>query len=418
MYTFVELYARPRRISGRWSKVSVSGDSTLLDIPGRWGQVVIIVAYSDGQVEKSISFDALRALPEFTKVKANTTISEFLSLLGNKTLPFDDRRFTIAPKYARYANLTHQGFTIQPIARHDNMLATPSYGNVDLSIKAEYKNGKHIGQYGAFSVNGFFHLSDYDSQGVYIHGGNKTVRRSNDCQVGFIDFSRIGKVRHFPITEKMITKGGGAYLKDMMYITLPDTAPVEGWSYIFFIGGYMIPVGEAITQVGVKTYRVGVNHLNLIERYYDSKDFLNMDCLDLTKYPDYSNEGYMSIDEFFSDDVLKRYFTLPQSFIIAVETPHLFHDNEPIDTPEPTTGVMDVSMFDNQPLMGVNGRQVEYSPVQRDDTITLHCSPNIGYNYTYVHRPWNKQKAIDSKQDIDHARYTGQMCIRLLGCDT
>lgn len=418
MYTFKELYARPRRTDGRWKKVSVSKESTLLDLPGRWGEVVLVIAYNNGQVEKSITFEALRTLPEFTKIKASTTIESFLTELGNKTLPFDERRFTLEPRYTFYRNLTHDGYKIEPVGRHASSTTTPSFGGSDLLIKSEVVNGKHIGQYGVFSVNGFYHLSDYDSHGVYIHDGNKTVRRSNECEVGIMDFERIGKVKHIPITSDMLKAvNSDTPFKEMLYLRLPQDSVVEGYSYLFFIGGYLVPVGEGITRVSDRSFRIDIQKLNLLERFFDSQAFLNTDDLKLTKYPDYLNDGLMSMDEFFGNEVLTRYLTSAQSFVVAVETPRLFHDSQPIDSPTPFTGVIEASLFDNQPLLGVNGRQVEYHPVQRDDTITLHCLRNTGYNYAYVHRPWRKQKAVDRKCDIDMPLYTGGLYLRLLGSD-
>lgn len=418
MYKLVEIYARPRRVTGRWERAKVDGDATLLDLPGRWGDVVLIVSFNNGQDERSIRFDNLRKMVEFSKVKATTTINDYLGSVGNKTLPFDDVRFTLKPRYAYYKNLTHLGYRVDPIGRHDNPDQAGDKRGSDLLIHTGYKNGKHIGQYGLFSINGLFHLSDYDASGVYLHDGNRTQRRSNDCQVGVVSFERLGKVKHIPITNEMIKSGGSdVSLEDTMYLKLPDGLPTTGWSYLFIVGGYIVPIGEGIVQIDERLYRVNIKRLNLMDRYFDTYGKIDYSALNLTKYPDYSNETYTSTNEFFSDDVLRAFFTLPQSFIVAVETPQLFHNVVPIETPYTNAGVTDTVIFDEQPILGVNGCQIEYHPVYREGVVTLYTEHNIGRNYNYLHRPWRKQNVVDNKLDVEVPYYKGQMHLRLMGTD-
>ena len=398
MYKFVSLYHRPRYVTGRWKLAKTSGDERLLDIPGRYGEVVLVLGVTGDTIERSIQFEKLRLMPEYVNAPVSTTLIQFLESLGEMTLDFDKERFTINPVYATYRLLSNTDLKIEPIDRYDSPKNTGGFSKSDLYVETIKKGEKNLGAYGLFSVNGFYHLSDYDENGIYIHDGNRSVRRANDNQVGVTCFENVGLVKQFPITDSMISSGTlGVSLRESTFVSIPEDIAIDGYSFFIVIGGYIYPISDGIRRVSTRSFRLSLARLDLITRYYDAKASINMDSLPLTDYEE-KDEGLVSVDEFYSDDVIRALLKLPQSFIVMVKNPHMFFNTEPADTPLPGTVLIPYQQFAHKPLMGVNGRHIEYIPVMRNDMVTCYCEYNFSNDYLYNYRLYRKQGSTDTKK--------------------
>ena len=416
MYQLITAYTLTDRRNSRWQLASDLNDTPIRPLLSTYAEVWLVIDHP--------SFDTPRWLPltrvinEVSNVLPTVTVGQWLTALGNKSLPFSDEKPTFERHYVKYANAWHAGYHIEPISR----LGTLSQGGSkwdkeDLLIWRKGVDPETLARHVLFSVNGFFHAAEYGPDGVHIHDGNHTVRHANDNQVGLHSFTKVGALRYIPITDDMIVaQHAGASLYDGVYVTLPDNVDMDGCTFLCVIGGYLQALGKTYTRVGDRTYRIELSNLMLLERYYDSAEALSLkERLGLSDYP--SNPGLLGVAEFKSDAVIRRYLTLSQSFFVCVDTPSLFHYLKPVEYSKLPGRYYDTDNT-NYPLVGAYGRTLEYHCIRETTTKVLCSSRNIRHRYDFHRRQWRDMPATDSGRYPKHPFDDAQAYYRLLGTQT
>lgn len=419
MYTLKNAYARINRKAGRWAEVDIANEP-LASIGADYGDVVIVLGITDTKEStRSVHVDNLKSITSWATADASVTLSQWLEQIGEMTLPFDETVFSRTAHHVKYGNLHYNGYTVEPVGRNQSVDAGGSNSSKeDLFVSREGVTGTTLGKYGLYSVNGFYHMHDFDVNGVYLFGGNTTLRRCNDNQVGVMSFEDVGELKVIPITTAMIaSQAKDAPLKDGVYLTIPETQAIDGWSFLFIFGGYLQMGDSSISRVGVRTFRAYPQHLNLIERYYTSKDAIDLSSLGFDTYASFKNDSVLSTKDMLSDRAIKAYLTLPQSFIVAVKTPSLFHEMQPVQTPFPGRAIMARDLFNNQPLVGAYGKGIEYRSIDGEKEVLLCGEMNDEFNFSFQYRPWKIQSAIDSKKIVEAPRFYRQFNIRILGTE-
>lgn len=419
MLTLNTAYTRDASRLGRWKKADV-GHLPVKELPALFNELTLIIDIGamDGTL-RSLKMKNLIEEPVWESASPSITVRDWLLSINEKTLPYDIKLFSYAEKYVRYGHLFHCGYNVEPIGHH----ASPDSGGSnatkeDLYVTKPGVSGTELGKYGLFSVNGFYHLSDYDDKGVYIFDGHRTIIKGNDNQVGVLSFKDVGEIKQIPITEDMLhPPAPDAPLSEGIYIKVPEQYEMEGWTFIFSIGGYLHVGDGAYSLSGERTFRLYHSRFHLLDRYLSDRDEMDLSSLSFTQYPDYKNPSLVPVKELFTDKVLKAYLTLPQSFIIAVKTPQLFHELEPVETPFPGRAIMAKNQFFNQPLVGRHGRTNEYHPIIEGDLVVLAGSDNILQRYDYRYRTWMTQSAVDNKRLAAHPYMHASLFIRLLGTE-
>ena len=171
------------------------------------------------------------------------------------------------------------------------------------------------------TINGFFHQMETDGKYSYIPHGNQSAIMSKDSQMGFLNFETIGKVKTVQITEQMVYKqNADSFLSKRAFIKLPEDT--TGKTVLLVVGGYLyLPDGQTFTKAGNETYCVDFNHVPLLERYFESANYLDMGALNLQKNIKFPNQ--INISDFLSDAKFTKYLTLPQSFFVIIDTPEI-----------------------------------------------------------------------------------------------
>lgn len=419
MLTLKTAYTRDASRLGRWKKVDVE-HLPIKELPTHYSELILIIDIgSPYNTLRSLKLKNLIEEPIWENASPGITVRDWLVSIKERTLPYDKTLFNYSEKYVRYGQLFHCGYSVEPIGHH----ASPDSGGSnttkeDLYITKPNVSGTELGKYGLFSVNGFYHLADYDEKGVYLFDGHRTMLKGNDNQVGVLSFKEVGELKQIPITEDMIhSPAPDVALSEGIYIKVPEQYAMEGWTFIFSIGGYLHVGDGSYALSGERTFRLYHNRFNLLDRYMSDRDEMDLSSLAFTEYPDYKNPSLVPVKELLTDKILKAYLTLPQSFIVAVKTPQLFHELEPIETPFPGRGLLPKDQFFNQPLVGRHGRTNEYHPIIEGDTVVLAGSQNILHRYDYRYRTWMSQSAVDNKRLFSHPFSHVSLFMRLLGTE-
>lgn len=412
MYQLEQAYVRRNSRNDIWVPQDIS-DHPIKTVDSTYGDVWLFVTYASITEPRAVLLSTIRNL--LNGVGPSVTTQEWLTSLGNKTLPFHTTPPDFQLHYVRYINAWHAGYRIAPIGRKGTLSQQGSkWEKEDLLVSRPDVKPETLARNALFTVNGLFHPTEYGPEGVHIHEGNTTLRHSNDNQIGLYSFAKVGHVRCIPVTPEMVSaQRPDAPLWRGVYVTLPEDVEMGNKTYLLVIGGYLQVLGKTYTRVGERTYRVELSNLMMMERFYDSRVELNLhDVLGFTEYD--FNESLLSVAEIGRDETVLRYMTLPQTFFVEVEAETFFQELVPVEDAGLPGRYYD---YDTPyyPLMGAYGRMLEYHPIEEDGITVLCAEENHRHRYDFQRRPWRTQNALDGGRypanPFDHT----QAFYRLLG---
>lgn len=394
MYQVTRTYRRTNRQNGRWEPYDLS-DAPVSTLAAEHGDVWIFITYPLLQgAERALRFDDVRN--QVVGISPTTTLQEWLTALENQSLPLTDELPEFNERLVTYANAWHSGYEIIAIGRGVGPDALASkYQKEDLRLNKEGVDPEYLRKHAMVSVNGLYHITEYDHNGVYVREGNNSVRITNDNQIGIHSFAEIGEINYLPITADMIhNKGGDSPLIQGTYLHLPDTVDLHGRTALLVVGGYLQVMDRTYRRVGDRTWRIQLGRLGLVERYYDSKDRIDLSTVQehMTYYE--SNPDLITTSEMVSDDLVMAYLTLPQSFIVLVNTDNLFQEFLPMES-SGLPGRWFEHQFKPLPAVGAYGRTIEYHPIQEGEITVVNGTESKHHHYDFLTRPWRSQVGLD-----------------------
>lgn len=408
MYELTTAYSRKDRRNGRWEEVDLS-DVPIKSLDQTHGDVWLLITYPSFNGTKGLRLDSIQNL--LNNATPTVTVSEWLTAVGNTTLPFADSIPSFSEGYVRYTNAWHAGYQIDPISRIGTLEQGGSkWDKQDLLIRRDDIDPEYLARNALFTVNGLFHIAEYGPQGVHLHNGNLSLRHANDNQVGVHSFADVGEVNYVPITDEMITaQHTNAPLHKGVYVTLPESVDMMGKTYLLVLGGYLQALGKTYTRVGERTYRIELPNLMLLERYYDSWDDLDLSSgSGLTEYE--HNPSLLGVNELSQDSKIRHYLTLSQSFLVEVNAETFFQELIPLESAKLPGRYYDYEVT-HYPVVGAYGRMLEYHPIVEDGVTVLCTSRNVRHRYDFHRRKWQDFAGVDDGRypahpfDHTHAFY-------------
>ena len=413
MYTLHSAHVRVNRRNSRWETKDLS-QTTLRDLRDLYDEVWLFVDQYSFSAPRAVWFGDL--VDQTYDDDPSLTIVDWLTQIDNQTLPFRDEPPRFNARYVKYTHGWMAGYDFVPVKAPGTPPGGGSaFDKPDLHVTKDGKSGTALGQYGLFTINGLYHVTDYNQHGAYIVGGNSTLRRANDNQIGVTSFEDVGVIRCVPITAAMVSSAGtDRGLIKGAYITLPDTVDLENKTVLLVIGGYLQVLSKTYTRVADRSWRVELAHLNLMERYYDTQDELDYSSLGLSVYE--ANPTLISRAEFESDAALTAYLTLPQSFMVIVDSPMFFQEHRVLE-PAGLPGRYYSRTVEPYPVMGNSGRLLEYHYVAENGINVVATTPNHRHNYDFYNRPNHTDRLSDAGRYPALPFEQGQAFYRLMGVE-
>ena len=259
-----------------------------------------------------------------------TILGEWLLSVWPRTLPTVESIPSTKIKYVKYsdayysgykAELTKIGYNLNPLTTNkleltDIELTRPRY-TTDLSL---------IHTHCIVTVNGIIHLTDTDGKRLFIYDAGKMVRTHSQNHIGIMSFLDIGRVDKIKLTNEMITRVEASIpLKDGITIKLPDDIITKDKVVILVMGGYLVfQQNNEFFEIGDNQYLLKVKALPLVERILESRPYLDLSTLGLTEQE--NKPGCLSLDEVYSDEVLRKLLTISQSHILVIDTNKLIYN--------------------------------------------------------------------------------------------
>lgn len=303
------------------------------------------------------------------------------------------------PKFSRqrvvYGEVTRAGFhvTFGNIGFHYPKNADTSL-MMDL-VLSRRDNMQEMDKHCLVTVNGFVHSTASTFEHLYVKDGAKSVRKSKYPTVGILSFQQFGEIKKFRIQEEHILKVKDLPLSDQLILHIPELE--DDRLPILVLGGYLLFLDKDFTRIGDKEFKVNMKNLKLLERFMESSEFIDLSDLGVDPAPHMTQPGY-STERLLSDEVIRKYFTLSQSFVVGVKTSSLkVHRHYKMNEPYPNAYlVKDEPDF---PLIGGHGRLLEYWPIKGHHCYVLCVNDNFKRNYAFSQND-KVTKYIDATEDI------------------
>jgi hypothetical protein len=376
----------PKGINQRWREIPLS----FYDVKTLFSQYrrVIITA----QVDQS---DALIYLDvdQFKVIYNDFSgfIPELFADLGNKSVTALANKPIISPKRVLWNDVFRAGYQVDTWNRLSGKNAHP-----DEQFDALLTRASPVTSYTDFaktclvSVNGFFHLSDTDGKtGVIVYEAGRSLKKSKSNQMGLLSFSKLCNIKQIPITESMLrsrqTQDQLDAGEDVQPFKTAGYIHVDGnltnKTVLLVLGGYLItPDTSYFKRVGDNDFVIDFSEYPLADRYYESLKYLDLSTLSLSG--SYRNPTQIAISELYSDEVLKQYLKLMQSFIVILDTPEIYTERSKLHCVN-ISGVYTTTVDTTMPLALSTGRMPEYWLTNYDGLNTLTVNDAIAMRRTY-----------------------------------
>ena len=336
------------------------------------------------------------------------TVSQWLTSLGDTSLPtvsvLPDRRI----KYAKFANAIQSGYHLELALAGLNY--HPNYPNIsksDIRVTRQHFSTQMglLDSHCLVTVNGFIHQCLGNETEAFILDGATTARMGNDNHVGiysFLDIGKLTKIKLDPLT--IVPMEAHSTLMEKIRFTV--NTDLTNKSFFLVLGGYLVlPQENVFFQTAPNTFSLDLNQIPFVERLLESFTLINLSSLGLIP-PSQSVES-IDLDQACSDDTIRKYMTLSQSFFVVVDTEELTIDRK----------VIQRAAFPGQficydepvyPVIGGHGKFFEFWKQQEQGKWVVNTRDTYYRRFIYTEGPTIRTKyasgALDTTRTYDHSQ--------------
>jgi len=321
MYTYVKSLVLARKVAAQWEEAQL-GDTPVVDIFQQFSEIIHVVTNPLYPDEVYVDFTELKQ----SYANVTDTLLDWFVSIDDMALPLLPELPTSNVRYIQYMDANQAGY-VAKLAKigssYPEQYPRNELPDIALTRLQSTTDVTEIHTKALVTVNGFLHITNTDATNLFVKDAAKSSRVAQEVCLGLISFANLATIEKMVITDAMIfPEVAGRPLYERADIKLNSL--IGNKTILLSIGGYLFLPEEGVCwQTGDDTISICLERTPFIDRFYESKRYINMDSLELT--PDQDNPDAVSLDELKSDVVLRKYLTLSQSFIILVDTPNLFH---------------------------------------------------------------------------------------------
>lgn len=373
-YVLVAATARVRSLEAGWEPVSLAG-LTLMQIFEQYQGVYLELSHFAHPHTVFLNLYAMR--DTFSFAEQQKTVLEWIEDNGNESLPTVNNLPTSRELWAKYNDAFLAGYKVDLVnIGHSADSQFPAGDRNDLLVTKPTVNFSQMWKYFLVSVNGFFHRSVLGPNGLYVLEGGRTRRLCNQNIAGLTSFREVASTTQVAITADMVHpyKDGDPLINGVL-LTLPNS--VVGKTVLLVIGGFLHILDATYKVIGDKAIYVNMRDLNLADRFYHSDGKINLDSLPLERSP--FNSKKISVASLHSDEVVRAYLSLPQSFLVVVDTEDVYLRRHEVDITNLPGVYQQEAPFKRLPMFGTYGVCLDYIAYQEYEKYV--------YNANYVHEP-------------------------------
>lgn len=355
MYEYKKSQCLPRGYGNMWSTPDLSLQP-LDAVYAAYSQIYLVLFHPLLNREVIVDMNLLRL--EFSSYTG--TILSWLVNIGNRNLPESSKLPDAAIKYVNYSNAVQAGYRLNLVNRgHIN---EPDYP-VELLTDLQLTRPGHstdlslLHTHCLISINGLIHNTDTDGTNAYVVDAGKVLHKVGSSHTGIISFLDVGKLTKVKLSIDSIGRLEADTPLSKKAIFTVDT-PLDNQSYIMIVGGYMVQPGEGLFwRIGENSFAICLERLFYMERYLETKNIIDLSSMELPVSD--VNPDVTTMEALWSDDAIKKYLTLSQSFLVVVDTPLLSYNKIHVRN-SPLPGKFTSYQDPTYPLIVGYGRTAEY----------------------------------------------------------
>lgn len=376
MYKLITAFALPQGIGKGWSEVDLS-QKTITQIRSEFAQVHLHVTHT------SLAGTMRMELQEILEntMDHDQTIPSFFANNGKATRRTYKNLVTLRTGEVIYRDAFQAGYDIEPTNR--------LYGinNVNNTLDAVdaimRKNGVDPYEFQKnclVAINGLFHVVDADADGIYVKDAYKTCLHSQRNEVGIVNFKDVSSFTYMPITASMLKREGEQTgMGDKVYITIPEKHKNKLVALV--AGGYFHLLDlDSFYRVSDTVFCYEIRNIDFLDRFFESEQIIDLSSLGLERAG--RNKMQLSREQLFSDEVITKWMTISQSFLIFFDNPYISKERLHVETD--TFPGMYLSVEEPTfPLFHLKGSLGVYWRVQDDMLWEMRVKNNAYQNYLH-----------------------------------
>ena len=398
MYSLAKAYARLSAGSGRLNEVSVADvlATPVNQVSVTWrGLVMMLRHHISPDVDEAFFFTEKAAMyhRDFNQER---TVAQWLTFIGDTRLETVENAVK-KTDFSYFANAFMAGYKVD-LTRSGARPSTelPKAAQRDLFITHKTVPAPLLYTNAIASVNGFLHRGYVSEWGYYVQEGGKTIQVANDNRVSLLSFANLGGCQTIPIVESMIQGlPEEGRLDTPLYINTPDF-DWTGKTAFLSIGGRLLPLGNVFRSVGERSFEFRALQYPILQHFLEAEKVIDCSAIRALLTKKDGNPTAVSVDESFSKEFLKAYLTMPQTFLIAVNSPGVFVEYDDIEpTQSPGAFLAGYGLFG--PLIADTGRLMDYSLIKELDRWVVLTSYGLRDNLLFEKAPWMGQNVVDSR---------------------
>lgn len=232
-----------------------------------------------------------------------------------------------------------------------------------------------------WTVNGYIHNTARDSESLYIPGVVSGMLRSRANKVGMLNLSGLTtQIKKQVLTATQISTDTNTTAYEKVFITF--TNPVI--SPVFVMAGYLIFENpEFFYRISDNTFALHLNRLNYMEKLYELFKYRDI-FKELGVPVSPNNSTQVNTSDVRSTDTIKRFLTLPNSFLVDTGNPngltldplYLEHSSIP--------GNFRTHKLPTLPMFVGYGKLTEYHKSQiNSERYSVYCQDSVYNNYIF-----------------------------------
>lgn len=390
-----------RTIGAQWQTPNLR-DVFMYSVLTEFKNIYLIVSHPAVTDPLYVDLNALRV--EVSSYSG--TVGEWLVDVGNRSLPTVDSLPNGKLRYAKYGNAIqsnyHFSFALAGL-NYPPEASAANFPDLKMTRPSVSTPMRVMDTHCLLTVNGYIHETVSNDIETFILNGGTSARKTGDTHVGiwsFLDIGSVTKVRIDPTKIYPFEPNGTMYEK--LRFTVDED--LTGKSVILVLGGYAnFPSKVSFYPVGEKTFAVDLKQMHYEDRVIHSRNQIDLTSLELDEIDNAPN--HVDLAQLRSDEVIKRYFSLSQSFLVVINVPQLFVNKIPVIR----------AAFPGQylyhenpvfPLEGTFGKIFEYWKRQEGSKWSLGVRDAYYKKYMFqegpMKAPFHVSDALDATYPFDH----------------
>ena len=396
MYQLVSAIGKIKTEAGRWTSLNVA-NMTMVQLYQNYDKVIVnLVNNFNPNVTVSLDIDEVKS----KYIASALTFSQFLTNNGNVVLPTQTKTYSLSTKQCLYSDAIRARYKITPVDPNGIIDSPTLMADREwLCLQKEGIDYNLFHQSCLVTVNGMIHLTDTDGSKIFVIDGAKSSKICLNNQVGITSFREVGKLEFVPITESMIHRRYASVpLNRNMYIDIG--APKPNKIAALVLGGYLhILDKSSFYRINDSIFCIDFQNYPLLDRFYESRKYIDLSSLGLDVKE--GNEWLVNVDELYSDEVLIKYATLSQSFLVFIDAESLFVEREAVRRSN-LPGMFTSYTEPTSPLITGCGAITDYWRVKEDGQWALTVNDGWTDNHLYHTTDENKLvNVMDSRDPIN-----------------